>query len=154
LSAAAKTAGLRPEATRLVLRGAARLMRSFGAAVVSEMTFASGRRGDLVCLSPSGEIAVVEVKSGLEDFRADAKWPDYRLYCDRFYFAVGLDFPRERLPEDVGLIVADGFGGNLLREAPHHPLAPARRKAVTIAFARLAAERLIGLTDPHGLLPD
>lgn len=149
--AALNPAPARPEITRSVCRGASRHLRERGYAIVREMTFANGRRGDIVALSPSGELWVVEVKSGVLDYRVDGKWPDYREYCDGFLFAVAPDFPQEILPEDVGLIVADGYGGALLREPPRHPLAPARRKMLTIAFARLAAGRLAQIEDPDGL---
>lgn len=138
----------RPEITRAVCRGASRHLRERGYAVVTEMRFANGRRGDIVALSPSGELLVVEVKSGLADYRIDGKWPDYRDYCDGFLFAVAPEFPLDALPGDVGLIVADAWGGELLREAPRHPLSGARRKALTIAFARLAAGRLSASEDP------
>ena len=138
----------RPDITRAVCRGAARHLRERGYAIVKEMTFANGRRGDIVALAPSGELLVVEVKSGVEDYRVDGKWPDYRDYCDGFLFAVAPEFPQEILPEDVGLIVADAYGGALIREAPRHALAPARRKALTIAFAKLAAGRLALIEDP------
>lgn len=139
----------RPEVTRAVCRGAARHLRERGYAIVKEMTFANGRRGDIVALSSTGELLVVEVKSSLEDYRVDGKWPDYRDYCDGFLFAVAPDFPREILPEDVGLIVADAWGGEMLREPPRHALSGARRKMLTIAFARLAAGRLATLEDPE-----
>jgi len=138
----------RPDITRAVCRGAGRHLRERGYAIVKEMTFANGRRGEIVALSPSGELLVVEVKSGIEDYRVDGKWPDYRDYCDGFLFAVAPEFPREILPEDVGLIVADAYGGEMLRDAPRHPLSGSRRKALTIAFARLAAGRLALLEDP------
>lgn len=138
----------RPDITRIVCRGAGRHLRERGFAIVKEMTFANGRRGDIVALSPSGELLVVEVKSGLADYRIDGKWPDYRDYCDGFLFAVAPEFPIEVLPEDVGLIIADAYGGHLMREPPRHPLSAARRKALTIAFARLAALRLHGAEDP------
>ncbi len=140
----------RPDITRAVCRGASRHLRERGHAIVKEMTFANGRRGDIVALSPAGELWVVEVKSGLADYRVDGKWPDYRDYCDGFLFAVAPEFPREILPDDVGLIVADAYGGELLREPRRHPLAPARRKMLTIAFAKLAAGRLALLEDPPG----
>lgn len=138
----------RPDVTRAVCRGAGRHLRERGYAIVKEMVFANGRRGDIVALAPSGELLVVEVKSGLADYRVDGKWPDYRDYCDGFLFAVAPEFPLEVLPDDVGLIVADAYGGQLLREPPRHTLSGARRKALTIAFARLAAQRLHGLDDP------
>lgn len=138
----------RPDITRAVCRGAGRHLRERGYAIVKEMTFANGRRGDIVALSPAGELLVVEVKSGIEDYRVDGKWPDYRDFCDGFLFAVAPEFPQEILPEDVGLIVADAYGGALIREPPRHALAPARRKALTIAFAKLAAARLALIEDP------
>src|SRR5205814_7481500 len=94
---------------------------------------------------PRGEIFIVEVKSGIEDFRVDLKWPEYRPYCDAFAFAVAPEFPREILPEEPGLIVADGFGGAILREAPVAALAGARRKALTLAFGRQDALRAAGV---------
>lgn len=135
------TAASRPETTAIVTRGAARLLTALGYAPLSEVTLPNGRRADLMALGPKGEIFIVEVKSGLEDFRVDLKWPEYTPYCDAFAFAVAPEFPREILPEEPGLIVADGFGGAVLREAPVTPLAGARRKALTLAFARLAAMR-------------
>lgn len=141
----------RPDRTRDICRGASRHLIRRGYAAISEMTFANGRRADIFAVGASGEIVVVEVKSGLEDFRVDQKWPDYRDYCDRFYFAVDVDFPQHVLPDDVGLIVADGFGGEILREAPAHALAAARRRALMIAFAQLSSRRLLSLTDPEAL---
>lgn len=132
----------RPEITAALARGVSRLLWDHGLAPLLEVPLASGRRADLMGLTQSGEIWIVETKSCVEDFAVDQKWPDYRDYCDRFCFAVTEDFPRDLIPEDVGLIVADGFGGAILREAPLRTLAGARRKAVTLLFARLAAQRL------------
>lgn len=132
----------RPEITAQLARGVARVLRDHGLAAILEVPLANGRRADLMGLTPSGEIWIVETKSCVEDFTVDQKWPDYRDYCDRFFFAVTEVFPRALIPEDVGLIVADGFGGAILREAPLLRLAGARRKAVTLLFARLAAQRL------------
>jgi hypothetical protein len=134
----------RPETTQVVTRGAARLLVALGYAPVAEVCLPNGRRADLMALGPKGEIAIVEVKSGPEDYLADRKWGEYLPYCDAFYFAVAPEFPRQLLPEEPGLIVADGFGGAVLRDAPHTPLAPARRKALTLAVGRLAAMRALG----------
>lgn len=141
----------RPEITRAVCRGASRHLRERGYAVVKEMTFANGRRGDIVALSPSGELLVVEVKSGIEDYRVDGKWPDYRDYCDRFFFAIPETVPESLIPEECGLIVADSFGAAILREPPDHPLSPARRKSVTLRFAHSAAGLLHALADPGAI---
>ena len=134
----------RPEVTATVTRGAARLLVALGYAPLAEVTLPNGRRADLMALGRRGEIFIVEVKSGLDDLRADLKWGEYGPYCDAFAFAVAPEFPRDRLPAEPGLIVADGFGGAVLREAAPAPLAGARRKALTLAFARLAALRAAG----------
>jgi len=126
-----------------LMRGVARLFGERGFACVPELILANGRRADLAALGPKGELAFVEVKSGLADFRADAKWPDYVGFCDSFYFAVSPRFPRDILPDEAGLIVADAYGGAILREAPPRPVKPARRKAVTLRFAHAAAGRLM-----------
>jgi hypothetical protein len=133
----------RPETTEVVTRGAAKLMVALGYAPVAEVGLPNGRRADLMALGPKGEIAIVEVKSSLEDFRCDQKWVVYGPYCDAFYFAVAPEFPRDILPGDCGLIIADGFGGAIINESAVQPLAPARRKALTLAFARLAAMRAL-----------
>ena len=138
----------RPEITLNVTRGAARLLTDLGYAPLAEVTLPNGRRADLMAVGRRGEIAIVEVKSGLEDFRVDRKWHEYLPYCDSFAFAVAPEFPREILPDEPGLMVCDGFGGAVLRDAPLTPLtplAPARRKALTIAFARMAAMRAAGV---------
>jgi hypothetical protein len=134
----------RPQITSAVTRGAARLFLALGYAPLLEVGLPNGRRADIMALGPRGQIAVAEVKSGLEDFRTDRKWGEYQPYCDAFYFAVAPEFPREILPEEPGLIVADSFDGAVLREAPAVALAGARRKALTLAFARLAAGRALG----------
>ncbi len=136
----------RPEITGRVTRGTARLMAQLGYAPLLEAPLPNGRRADVMALGPRGDIVIVEVKSSLEDFRSDQKWREYEPYCDAFYFAVAPEFPRTVLPDGPGLIVADGFGGAILIDAPRAPLAGARRRALTLAFARLAASRsLAGL---------
>ena len=135
----------RPEITATVTRGAARLLVNLGYAPLAEVTLPNGRRADLMALSPRGELLIVEVKSGIEDFRVDRKWHEYGPFCDRFAFAVAPEFPQEILPEEPGLIVADGFGGAILREPPAVSLAGARRKSLLIAFGRLAAMRSAGV---------
>jgi hypothetical protein len=116
-------------------------MVALGYAPLLEVGLPNGRRADVMALGPRGQIAICEVKSGLEDFRADRKWHEYAPYCDTFYFAVAPEFPRDILPDEPGLIVADGFGGAIVRPSPEEALAPARRKALTLSFARLATLR-------------
>lgn len=140
-----------PLRTALVCRAAARFCARRGWAPVSEMPLPNGRRADILALLPDGGFAVLEVKSCARDYLADGKWPEYRAYCDQFYFVVDCDFPQALLPEEAGLIVTDGGSeAALLREAPAHPLAPARRRALLHRYARVAAGRLAALADPAG----
>lgn len=142
--------GRQSETALKVWRGTARLMRQLDFACLAEVTLASARRADLLAIGPKHELWIVEVKSSIADFRADAKWPDYRQHCDRLFFATHPDVPLEIFPEDTGLIVSDGFGAEILRDAPEHKLAAATRKSVTHRFARHAANRLHDLSDPDG----
>jgi hypothetical protein len=114
------------------------------------MPLPNGRRADILALQPDGGFAVVEVKSCARDFLSDGKWPEYRAFCDRLYFAVDLDFPVALLPEEVGLLVTEGPDASLVRDAPAHPLAPARRRALLQRYALVAAGRLAALQDPAG----
>lgn len=138
----------RPEITVAVGRGACRLMRQAGYSVLLEMPLPDGRRADIFAVGRSGAMTIVEVKSSIEDWRADLKWPDYLDWCDQLYFAVPVDFPQALIPEEIGLIVADAYGGEILRHPPTRALAAARRKSLLIDCARLASERLARLEDP------
>ena len=119
-----------------VCRGVGRLLRQRGFAMVTELPLATGRRADVVGLGPDGELWIVEIKSSVEDFRADHKWPDYRLSCDRLFFASHAGVPLDLFPEEAGLILADQFGAEMIREAPQHRLAGATRKAMLVRFAQ------------------
>jgi len=127
----------------LVRRGVQRLMIRLRVSVLPEIPLVSGRRADLLCLSEKGEFTIVEIKSSIEDFRVDRKWPDYRLHCDRLYFATHPGVPTEIFPECCGLILSDGYGAEILREAPEERLSAATRKALTLRFARIASDRLL-----------
>jgi hypothetical protein len=133
-----------------VARGTARYLHALGYCVVGELALPSGRRADLVALGGAGEIVIVEIKSSVADFRADQKWMDYRLHCDRLFFATIVDVPANIFPPDAGLIVADAFGASIVSEAPEHRLPAATRKAMMLRFAQAAALRLQALADPHG----
>lgn len=132
----------RPDATLAVTRGAIRLFREMGLACLTEVSLNTGRRVDILAFDKKGHATVVEVKSSIEDFAADAKWEEYLPFCDRFYFAVPLSFPVEVLPDAAGLIVADAFGASIERPAAEGMMNGTRRKSLTLRFARLAAERL------------
>ena len=140
--------GRQSETALFIARGARRYWRARGFATVTELSLRSGRRADLVALGGDGTLHIVEIKSSVADFRADGKWRDYRMHCDRLYFAVTAAFPQEILPEAAGLIVADAYGAVLVRDAPEHRLPPATRRMVTLQFAQCAANRLHNLSDP------
>jgi hypothetical protein len=142
--------GRQSQTALAVARGTKRLLHQFGFSAVSELPLPSGRRADLVALNNVSEIWIVEIKSSVEDFRADQKWMDYRLHCDRLFFATTMDVPCEIFPKDTGLIVADAFGAQIVCEAPEHRLHASTRKSMMLSFARCAALRLQSLADPQG----
>jgi len=136
------------ETALAIARGTARMLRTLGFSCISELPLPSGRRADLVALNDKGEIWIVEIKSSLIDYRVDAKWPNYKDYCDRFFFAKPPELDAEIFPSGEGLIVADNHGAEVLRMAEEFPLAPARRKAMLLKLARLGADRVHALMDP------
>jgi hypothetical protein len=142
--------GRQSETALKIARGTARLLHAHGYCVVSELPLASGRRADLVALGTDGEIWIVEIKSSVADLRADQKWMDYRMHCDRLFFATTVEVPCEIFPPDTGLIVADAFGAHIVCEAPEHRLHASTRKSMTMNIARAAALRLQSLIDPAG----
>ncbi len=147
---ATPSAGLMPG--QVLARGVSRHLVQLGFACIEEFTPARGLRVDVMALGPKGEIWVVECKSSRADFQSDHKWQGYLPYCDRFFWAVDAGFPLDLLPEGTGLILADGYGAEILRDSPESKLAPARRKALTQGYARAAALRLQSLRDPAAYL--
>ena len=113
------------ETALAIARGTGRLLRSLGFSCISELPLPSGRR-------------------------ADHKWEDYRMHCDRLFFAFTQDLPCEIFPADTGLIVADAYGAHLHCEAPEHRLPAPTRKLMTVRFAIAAAQRFNRLVDPQG----
>jgi len=142
--------GRQSQTALAIARGTTRLLHQFGFSAVSELALPSGRRADLVAVNTTGDIWIVEIKSSIEDFRADQKWMDYRLHCDRLFFATTVEVPCEIFPEDMGLIVADAFGAHVVCDASEHRLHASTRKSMMLAFARCAALRLQSLADPQG----
>ncbi len=134
---------------RRLARGVCRLFEDMGHAALTEFTLANGRRVDVIALDGRGVVSIAEIKSSVADFRADLKWEAYLDFCDRFYFAVAADFPRELLPEEVGLIVADDWSGSVVRDAPALAMNGSRRRAQTLRLALTAAQRLRRFTDPR-----
>src|SRR3954471_2295082 len=144
-----------------VARGVSRLLLQDGYAPILEFTLPNGRRLDVAALGPGGENLGVEIKVALADLRGDSKWPEYLDYCDLFYFAIPPDFPPEHVPHETGLIVADRYGGEIVKQAEAQSLHASRRKAVTMSFARVAAGRLTSILDtiaenqsPNLVIPD
>ena len=144
------TDGRQSETALAVARGTARLLRSLGFTSISELPLPSGRRADLVALNDKSELWIVEIKSSVEDLRADHKWEDYRAHCDRLFFAFTQDLSCEIFPPDTGLIVADAYGAHMHCTAPEHRLPAPTRKLMTVRFAIAAAQRFNRLLDPQG----
>lgn len=130
-----------------VARGVSRLLVQEGFSPILEFTLANGRRLDVAALGADGTMLGVEIKVALGDLKGDQKWPEYLEFCELFYFAIPPDFPDEFVPRDTGLIVADRYGGAIVRPSPRAQLHASRRKAVTLSFARVAAERLSGILE-------
>src|SRR5436853_7433709 len=136
-----------------VARGVTRLLCRHDLFAVCEMPLPNGRRADLMAIDARGGLTIVEIKVAKADLVGDGKWLDYLDYCDRFFWSVPPHLARlleeERyLPAEAGLIVADRNDAAVVREAAHRPLAPARRKAELLRFARRAARRLAAQVDP------
>jgi hypothetical protein len=139
-----------PERASAIRRATARLCVRLGWSPLHEVPLPNGRRADILALRPDGCFVCIEVKSGPRDFLTDFKWPEYREFSDLLFFAVDVDFPRDLLPEEAGLIVSAGLEAELLRDAPAQKLAGARRRALLHRFALLAAGRLAMTEDPAG----
>jgi len=140
--------GRQSERALAIQRGVGRFLSAHRMAMVTELPLASGRRADIVAIDGRGEIWIVEIKSSVEDLKADLKWPNYRHHCDRLFFATHDGVPSELFPEDCGLMLADAFSAEITREAPEHRLSAATRKATLLRFAQAAALRLHRLHDP------
>ena len=125
-----------------VARGVSRLLLQEGFSPILEFMLANGRRLDVAALGNNGTVLGVEIKVAVGDLKQDIKWPEYLEFCELFYFAIPPDFPDELVPPDTGLIVADRYGGAIVRPSPVATLHASRRKAVTLSFAKVAAERL------------
>ena len=148
LASALKVDGRQSETAAAIQRGVGRLLRAHDYAMLTEFMLASGRRADVIALSPKGTLWIIEIKSSPLDFKVDSKWPEYRDYCDHFSFAIPQTMDADLIPNEAGLIIADQWGAEIIRTASEHPLHSARKRAVHMAFGRVAAQRLHGLWDP------
>ncbi len=145
----ADTALATSELTRQVTRGVCRYLSDLGYRVLTEFTLKNGRRADVIGLADDGSVVIVEVKTSVADLKADQKWPEYEDFCDQLFFAVPRDFALDLLPLECGVLVADSWGADEIREANVVPLHASRRRVLTLKFARKAAQRLYDLTDPR-----
>ena len=142
--------GRQSEAAAMIARGVRRLLRARGFFSLTELKLIDGRRADIVAVNDAGEVLIVEIKSSPEDLRADRKWRAYARCCDRLYFAISAATPAEIAPAEAGLILADPYGAEIVRDADCRPLAAASRRALLLRFAQAAADRLHRLADPAG----
>ncbi|MDH3700766.1 MAG: MmcB family DNA repair protein [Alphaproteobacteria bacterium] len=143
-------ADLPVEPAQALARGVARLFADLGQTALFEFSLRNRRRADVTALAADGLFTIAEIKTSVADFRADQKWPDYLPFCDFFYFAVPTDFPTALIPDECGLIVADAYGGAIVREAPEVRMNATRRRALALRYGRTAARRLMQHTDPGG----
>jgi hypothetical protein len=141
--------GRQSETAAAIQRGVGRMLRSAGFASLYELGLANGRRADVIALGRKGEIWIIEIKSSPADYLSDSKWRDYMDYCDRFHFAIPPEMDPDLIDASAGLIIADAWGAEIIREADEDPLPAARRKAVTLLIARAAAMRMQSAADPN-----
>ena len=142
--------GRQSESALMIARGVRRLLRARGFSSLTELPLTDGRRADIAAVNSDGEVLIVEIKSSPADFHADRKWRDYVACCDRLYFAISERTPAELMPVEAGLILADPYGAEILREADLRRMPPASRRALLLRFAQAAADRLHRLADPGG----
>ena len=133
----------------ILTRGVVRLFKDLGCGCLTEFPLPNSRRVDIITLSSEGIFSIIEVKSSVQDFKADSKWLFYLPYCDRFYFAVSEDFPLEVLPGNHGIIIADKFSASIEKETSERSIQGTRRRQQLKRFALIASERLQNITDPR-----
>jgi len=152
---AESAAGVLQRRSAAVARGICRLLARNDIWCLAEMPLRNGRRADLMGIDPKGHIVIVEIKTARADLLGDGKWPDYLDFCDRFYWGLAPELDRAVLegpdykPDCCGIIVADGYDAEIVRPAPTHPLAAARRRVEVERLARAALRRQLVAGDPH-----
>src|ERR1700674_541931 len=110
-----------------VARGVRRLLIQEGFSPILEFSLANGRRLDVAALGADGTVVGVEIKGAIPDLKGDARWPAYLEFWEFFFLAIPPEFPDELVPHETGLIVADCYGGAIVRPAPASVLHPGRR---------------------------
>ena len=134
--------GRQSDQALMIQRGTTRFFLRNDIALFPELTLSNGRRADLVGIDSKGKIILIEIKSSVEDFKIDQKWPEYRDHCDFFYFASHKGVPREIFPQEEGFILADNYDAEIITQAREEKMPAANRKALTLRFARSSASRL------------
>jgi len=134
---------------QILARGLCRHLAAHDFVGMTEFVPARGLRVDVMALGPKGQIWVIECKSSRADYTSDTKWQGYLNWCDRFFWCVDANFPLDILPDDTGLILADGYDAQIMRYGPETLLAGARRKALSQKIARAAMQRLRSFEDPR-----
>ena len=137
---------------QILARGVARHLRELGLSTLLEFVPTRGLRVDVMAVAGDGELWIVECKSSRADFASDNKWQGYLPWCDRYFWAVDTTFPTEILPGGGGLMIADGYGAEIIRHSPQTKLAAARRKALMLKIARTGLNRLQSAIDPEPAL--
>lgn len=104
-----------------------------------------GGRCDVLGINYRGMIVVVEIKSGLADYRADKKWRRYLAYANLMYFAFppGVKIPQELKDDpDVG-ILQPGPSGQLrvVKRTSWRPVNGKLKRATVLGLVYRAADR-------------
>ena len=127
----------------VIRRGVQRLLMAMGAHVLPELSLASGRRADLVALTRRATSGSSRSSRRSRISGSTGNGPNTGCISDRFFFATHPEVPAEIFPEECGFILSDGYGAEILRDAPEHRLPPATRKALMLRIARAGAARLL-----------
>lgn len=143
--------GRQSQRALVIRQGVERYFCESGHALLAELPLDNGRRADVVALCPKGRVIIIEIKSSIADLKADSKWPDYRAWCDRLYFATLADVPTEIFPQEAGLLIADCYGAHPVREDEPQPMTAACRRKLHLRFARASAMRLARCCEHAGL---
>lgn len=104
-----------------------------------------GGRCDVLGVNYSGDIVIVEIKSGLADYRADKKWRNYKPYANRLYvaFPPGVNVPQDLKDDPDTGILMPGSSGRLrvVKRSKWHPVNGKLKKVTVLGLVYRAADR-------------